>query len=622
MKVRSNPGPLRAIIYTRVSTGGQTENTSLAGQYEACKRKALDMGAAIVGVYEETKSGGLYLTRGELQKALAAIESGEANILVLSKLDRTGREVDSLRDIRRRVENAGAALVFADGMNFEKNAVGNLMFTQMGAFAEFEREMIKERMTMGLERTARSGRQPARARSPYGYRIWQKADVIRGECGADEAGTYILVEAEARWVRIIFDRIAAQESLRSVCAWLTLAGAETRGGRVWSPGTIRGMIKNPAYKGKPAWRKTRRVVDESRAAQGVGIDRETQRPESEWVTIPAPAIVDEATWAKANEVLERGREERSGRNDHRYLLSGLLWCTRCGRRVCSYATHVSSGNERTHLYRCMGMRKRQTQSVQRCDTPTFMGPPLDAMVITTIIEMLSKPEMIREAQRQYEVARKADASVRSEQSRMKYLVREIESCARKESIAADKEVEAIMNGMDGCAYAKVRNESQQKRNKYELELKALQSAVTGDVSPPPISSEVASIISVALQDSAITDARKGILLRHIVNAVYPIILTDELRVNARARRENRDEKALMKNRMSGGVEIVLETEKGPVFILTRKIIDNEYYTDKKGRKNALRPVWETSLRVESENPFPPKLGRASAVLNRELRRQE
>ena len=135
--------PRRCVIYTRVSTGQQTENTSLAGQYAVCARKALDEGSRIVAHCEETASGGLYITRGELQKALELIENGDADDLILAKLDRTGRELESLRDIRRRVERNGGHLIFADGMNFEQNAVGNLMFSQMGAFAEFERELIK-----------------------------------------------------------------------------------------------------------------------------------------------------------------------------------------------------------------------------------------------------------------------------------------------------------------------------------------------------------------------------------------------------------------------------------------------------------------------------------------------
>src|SRR5207237_968735 len=57
------------------------------------------------------------------------------------------------------------------------------------------------------------------------------------------------------------------------------------------------------------------------------------RPESEWVVTPCPAVIDEETWATAQQRLkERATGKRLGR-PRRYLLSGLLVCERCGARL-------------------------------------------------------------------------------------------------------------------------------------------------------------------------------------------------------------------------------------------------------------------------------------------------
>src|SRR5438105_3029255 len=131
-----------AVIVPRVSTGKQVENTSLDAQETACLQAAEREGAAIHAIYrDEGISGKLYHARTGLQQALADIEEGRANLFVTYKLDRAGRDVDILRAIKRRVEAAGARLVFADGLNFQRNAVGNLMFTQLAGFAEFELEV-------------------------------------------------------------------------------------------------------------------------------------------------------------------------------------------------------------------------------------------------------------------------------------------------------------------------------------------------------------------------------------------------------------------------------------------------------------------------------------------------
>ncbi len=66
----------RAVLYTRVSTDEQAENgTSLAAQFAACSLKAEQIGARVVGHYEDAGiSGAYYATRSGLQEALSAIE--------------------------------------------------------------------------------------------------------------------------------------------------------------------------------------------------------------------------------------------------------------------------------------------------------------------------------------------------------------------------------------------------------------------------------------------------------------------------------------------------------------------------------------------------------------------
>lgn len=189
----------RAVIYTRVSTGRQEENTSLAVQFAACARKAGEIGAQIALHVEETRSGGLYHSRAGIQRALAAIEAGEANALIVYRLDRTGRDVDALRDIRRRLARAGAALVFADGATYDHTPAGDLLWTIVGGFAEYERKIIRERTMRGASAQARAGLMPQRNKPPYGFRVVQKLEVLQG-LHPGPAGTFVIVPEQARWV--------------------------------------------------------------------------------------------------------------------------------------------------------------------------------------------------------------------------------------------------------------------------------------------------------------------------------------------------------------------------------------------------------------------------------------
>src|SRR5579872_2857803 len=230
----------RAVIVPRVSSLRQAEEgTSLEAQELACLHKSADIGAQVVGVYrDEGVSGARYLTRPGIQAALSDIEAGRANTLVTYKLDRAGRDVEILRDIKRRVERAGGSLVFADGTTFKKNATGDLLYTQLAAFAEYERASIRERTMSGRRRRAQQGIQPQRARHAFGYHIVTEKDVLSGEYSASQIGRYLIDEERAPWAREAFLRFAEGESLRQVCFYLDGRVPPSRGGRCWRPQSL------------------------------------------------------------------------------------------------------------------------------------------------------------------------------------------------------------------------------------------------------------------------------------------------------------------------------------------------------------------------------------------------
>ena len=120
-------------------------------------------------------------------------------------------------------------------------------------------------------------------------------------------------------------------------------GVPTRkgGGRGWSQSTIIRILSSTTYKGE-AWYNRHRPVDRThpRLAAGPTIPGTGQRtshalrPMEEWIPVPAPAIIDLDTWRLAQEQLAHNRH-RARRNNtrHAYLLSALLTCSQCGRRM-------------------------------------------------------------------------------------------------------------------------------------------------------------------------------------------------------------------------------------------------------------------------------------------------
>lgn len=122
--------------YARVSTTEQ--DTAL--QLQALRAANVDQ------FWQEKISGVKH--RPELEKLLATI--GPGDVLVIYKVDRLARSLQELMRIAERVKQVGASLQSLTEPIETTTPVGRMIFQLLGAFAEFERNVIRERCTAGL----------------------------------------------------------------------------------------------------------------------------------------------------------------------------------------------------------------------------------------------------------------------------------------------------------------------------------------------------------------------------------------------------------------------------------------------------------------------------------------
>jgi DNA invertase Pin-like site-specific DNA recombinase len=133
------------IGYARVSTDDQhTENQIEQLEKAGCER-----------VYRENASGGRW-DRPELQDCLKHIRKGDT--LVVWKLDRLTRSLSDLLRILAKVDEAGAGFKSLTESIDTTQPAGRLMMNMLGSFNQFEREIIKERTKLGLQRARANGR--------------------------------------------------------------------------------------------------------------------------------------------------------------------------------------------------------------------------------------------------------------------------------------------------------------------------------------------------------------------------------------------------------------------------------------------------------------------------------
>jgi DNA invertase Pin-like site-specific DNA recombinase len=146
----------RAALYLRVSTDGQTtDNQRLALEAVAAQR-----GWTITKVYEDAGISGAKGRdqRPALDALLKDASRGRFDVALVWAMDRLGRSLTGLLDTLGELEASRVDLVlYQDGIDTTTPA-GRMFFQVRGAFAEFEREMIRARVNAGLTRAKAAGK--------------------------------------------------------------------------------------------------------------------------------------------------------------------------------------------------------------------------------------------------------------------------------------------------------------------------------------------------------------------------------------------------------------------------------------------------------------------------------
>ena len=141
----------KTAIYIRVSTQDQTPENQKNPLIEYCNREGLEY-----EIFEEFASGAKE-SRPELDKMMQGIRAGKFDKVLVWKLDRLGRSLQHLLLLISEFKNKKIGFIsLTEGFD-TTTPQGKLFFSIAGAFAEFERQLIVERVKAGLERAKKSG---------------------------------------------------------------------------------------------------------------------------------------------------------------------------------------------------------------------------------------------------------------------------------------------------------------------------------------------------------------------------------------------------------------------------------------------------------------------------------
>ena len=311
--------PMRVTFYARVSSDSDEQLNSLDNQvsyYESLIKKNRQW-TFVPGYVDEGLSGISTKKRRRFNEMISDAKDGAFDLIITKEISRFARNtLDSLQFTRQ-------LLLYGVGVFFQNDNINTLdedaelRLTIMSSIAQDELRKLSSRVKFGHQQAIKSSVVLGNSRI-FGYKKENKRLVID--------------ETQAPMVRDLFRLYATGEySMKQLEARFYEQGYRNYNGNRIAHNTMAGIISNPKYKGYYVGNKVR-IVD-------MFTKKQKFLPPEEWVMFKdetgdiVPAIVDEETWDKANEVLARRSEDvrsRQGLCNHANLLTGKLYCTHCG----------------------------------------------------------------------------------------------------------------------------------------------------------------------------------------------------------------------------------------------------------------------------------------------------
>jgi site-specific DNA recombinase len=413
-----------AAIYARVSSDQQKDEKTIASQTMALVEFARQEGYQVPEewIFEDEGYSGASLVRPGLERIRDLAAEGELQTVLALSPDRLSRKYAYQVLLIEELARHGVEVVFLNAPHSE-TPEDQLLLQFQGMIAEYERAQILERSRRGKRHRAKQGEISVLSGAPYGYRYRHKTE--------DTAAYYEIIDAEADVVRRVVERYTVSGlSIGAITRRLNELGVPTRKRSPrWERSTVWAMLRNPAYRGTACFGKTavaprQRITRPLRLRGGLATRNSAnhERPRTEWIEIPVPALVSEETFALAQEYLDYNKRHSPRRTIEPSILQGLVHCRQCGYAL--YRTSTRSSARKIYYYRCLGSDAYRHGGNAVCDQKPIRQDLLDHLVWSEILRLLEDPTLIQqELNRRLEAARQSSPTQRRLESLNRDLTR-------------------------------------------------------------------------------------------------------------------------------------------------------------------------------------------------------
>ena len=355
----------RCAIYTRksVEDGLDMDFNSLDAQRLACENyissQMYNGWTCLPEHYDDGGVSGGTLERPALKKLLADAEAGLIDIIVIYKIDRLSRSISDFADLSKKFDEWNISFCSVTQEINTSTSSGRMMLNILMTFAQYEREIIAERIKDKMAASRKQGKWVG-GTVPYGY-------IAENRC--------LIPDPErADMVPKIFAYYLRCGSVFQVTDWLNEQGVRTKKGKAFTPDVIYRMLNNYTYRGEVNYKGTIYAGEHQR-------------------------LVDDELWDGVQKTLyEQNRNKDKSHHSRRTInapLKGLLRCGHCGGSLgATYAK--KNGNAYTY-YACISHIKH---SKSRCPIKRLPAGDLEAVVIEQIGIVFRTPTFVAQVANQ------------------------------------------------------------------------------------------------------------------------------------------------------------------------------------------------------------------------------
>jgi DNA invertase Pin-like site-specific DNA recombinase len=352
---------LRCAVYTRKSTdeGLDREFNTLDAQRDACEAYVASQRAEgwtlVRDHYDDGGFSGGNLERLALQRLLRDIEQGRVDVVVVYKIDRLSRSLMDFSKLVETFEAHGVTFVSITQSFNTTTRMGRLTLNILLSFAQFEREVIGERIRDKFAASRARGMWMG-GKVPLGYGVRERKLIVN--------------EGEAETVRRVFELFLATRSGTEAARVLQQEGRTSKTGRLLDKGDVYKLLNNRTYVGEAPHKG--KVYPGEHAA-----------------------IIERRTWDQVHVLLRESPHSRGNatRNQTPALLKGLLFGvdglamspTHTRRRGRLYRYYVSQA-----VLKGAGLSEKASPTLVR----RIPAGAIETAVVGQVRALLRQPEII------------------------------------------------------------------------------------------------------------------------------------------------------------------------------------------------------------------------------------